>query len=241
MLSGTGGDELLGQAFEPRVQIADALFHLKIGQFYKHLVQWSLAQREPALQLLTQSITLMLPTSVRAEISRQRPVAEWIRPSFVRRHKLRQRLLSAADGSAAWRPAARDASQTISNLRRQLTHFQPLAVERRYPFLDQSLVEFLTSVPTDQLIRPGERRSLMRRALSDLLPEEVLARRTKASTGRCVSLSFQKHWGLISAVLRSPESCHLDCIDHERLVAVLTQMKRGNLPLGFFHALRGLA
>jgi len=52
--------------------------------------------------------------------------------------------------------------------------------EYRYPHLDRELVEFLFSVPRDQLVRPGRRRSLMRRALRHIVPSEVLERRRKA-------------------------------------------------------------
>ena len=38
--------------------------------------------------------------------------------------------------------------------------------EARYPYLDQNLIEFILSIPADQLLRPGERRSLMRRSLT---------------------------------------------------------------------------
>ena len=53
-------------------------------------------------------------------------------------------------------------------------------IEYRYPFLDRDLVEFLFSIPPEQLLRPGRRRSLMRRALVDIVPHEILERRRKA-------------------------------------------------------------
>ena len=52
--------------------------------------------------------------------------------------------------------------------------------EKRYPFLDRDLLEFLFAIPRDQLVRPGERRSLMRRALKGVVPDEVLGRKRKA-------------------------------------------------------------
>jgi len=52
--------------------------------------------------------------------------------------------------------------------------------ETRYPFLDRSLLEFVFSIPREQLVRPGERRSLMRRALTGIVPKEILDRRRKA-------------------------------------------------------------
>lgn len=56
--------------------------------------------------------------------------------------------------------------------------------EKRYPLLDRDLLEFLFSVPREQLVRPGQRRSLMRRALRGIVPEEILGRRRKAYVTR---------------------------------------------------------
>jgi hypothetical protein len=42
-------------------------------------------------------------------------------------------------------------------------------------------VEFLLAIPADVLCKPGVPRSLMRRAFGELLPQEVVRRRSKAS------------------------------------------------------------
>jgi hypothetical protein len=81
----------------------------------------------------------------------------------------------------------------------------------------------------------------MRRALENLMPAEVLARRTKASTGRCITLSIQKHWSFLSHVLGSPQSRWLDSIDHDELFSALRQIKGGTLPDGFFHAMKAVS
>lgn len=52
--------------------------------------------------------------------------------------------------------------------------------EYRYPFLDKDLVNYLFAIPPDQLQRPGRRRSLMRRALRGIVPQEILERPRKA-------------------------------------------------------------
>jgi asparagine synthetase B (glutamine-hydrolysing) len=53
-------------------------------------------------------------------------------------------------------------------------------MKARYPFLDKDLVNYLFSIPREQILRPGRRRSLMRRALANIVPHEVLERRRKA-------------------------------------------------------------
>jgi asparagine synthase (glutamine-hydrolysing) len=53
------------------------------------------------------------------------------------------------------------------------------SLEARVPFLDHRLVELVFSLDGSQLIRRGETKSVLRRALSDLLPPEVARRRDK--------------------------------------------------------------
>ena len=65
--------------------------------------------------------------------------------------------------------------------------------ERRYPFLDQDLLEFLFAIPREQLIRPGQRRSLMRRALRGVVPDAILDRRRKAFISRAPVRYLEQH------------------------------------------------
>jgi len=53
------------------------------------------------------------------------------------------------------------------------------SLEARVPFLDHRLVELAFSLDGGQLIRRGETKSVLRRALVDMLPPEVRARRDK--------------------------------------------------------------
>jgi len=53
------------------------------------------------------------------------------------------------------------------------------SLEARVPLLDHRLVQLAFSLPGDELIRRGETKSVLRRALADLLPPTVAARRDK--------------------------------------------------------------
>ncbi len=53
------------------------------------------------------------------------------------------------------------------------------SLEARVPFLDHRLVELAFSLDGSELIHRGETKSVLRRALADLLPPEVRARRDK--------------------------------------------------------------
>ena len=50
------------------------------------------------------------------------------------------------------------------------------SVEARVPFLDPALVEYTMGIPMDAKVKGGSPKHLLKRALADLLPEEVLNR-----------------------------------------------------------------
>jgi asparagine synthase (glutamine-hydrolysing) len=50
----------------------------------------------------------------------------------------------------------------------------------RYPYFDRDLLEFMYAIPREQIVRVGQRRSLMKRALAGIVPDELLNRRRKA-------------------------------------------------------------
>jgi asparagine synthase (glutamine-hydrolysing) len=52
----------------------------------------------------------------------------------------------------------------------------PFSVDVRFPFWDRRLVEFCLALPPEQKIHRGWNRMIMRRALKDILPREVLWR-----------------------------------------------------------------
>ena len=54
-------------------------------------------------------------------------------------------------------------------------------IEARYPFFDLRLVEFCLGLPAHEKLRFGEPRSIIRRALKGILPEDVRRRRSKAN------------------------------------------------------------
>lgn len=54
------------------------------------------------------------------------------------------------------------------------------AIEVRYPFFDRRLVEFCLAIPAEQKLRDGWTRSVMRRAVTGIVPAEIQWRTSKA-------------------------------------------------------------
>ena len=232
LLSGEGGDEMNGQALDPRVQMAELLLQLRWTELAKQLTAWSLLlRRQPCIHLLFQTVLQLTPTSIRARLTDQGAVPNWITQAFAGKHKMSAGKMGAVDRAWFLRPAARDAAHTVATLSRRLTCSGPSVIERRYPFLDQHLVEYVTSISLDQLIRPGQRRSLMRRALVSLLPREILDRTTKSLVGRFPSIMLQQHWETMECIFPSLLISRLGYVDQQRFREALIALKSGILPV----------
>jgi asparagine synthase (glutamine-hydrolysing) len=241
ILSGLGGDEMNGQPLDPRIQMADLLLQIRFVELSKQLMAWSLLIRKrPWIQLFFQTAVQLLPGPIRAPLTQMGKVEPWINRDFARRYHVSTRQLVDVPGSWFVRPTVRDSLQTISGIARQIAYIRPSFLEKRYPYLDRPLVEFLMTIPQDQLLRPGQRRSLMRRALSGILPPEILQRKTKSAAVRSYSVTLRKNWDKVESLFDSPLSFRLGYIDRDLLVEALARMKRGKVESTFIRLLRAL-
>lgn len=230
VLSGNGGDQVMGRGLDPRVQMADLLRDLRVAALAQLLLAWSLCSQRPWLHLLCQSLVILLPTSLRTLMKPVTHVEPWLNRGFARRHRVTDRLLLAANGPWFWAPTKRYWFQTLRDIAGEMTYREPSVHETRYPFLDQTLTEFLISIPTDQLVRPGQRRSLTRRALVDIVPSDILLRQSKASSGRCDVITLEKHWSKVDALLSSPVGSQLGYLDESGFRSSVEAMKSGKVP-----------
>ncbi len=241
LLSGTGGDEMLGQATDPRVILADLLAHFRFLELRKQLVRWSLLLRRPWIHLFFDAVSFHLPTSIRSRISESAAVEPWFNKEFSRAQRLSVRHLDVAKGQWCWLPSTRDLFHNLSVNIRERACSEPAIEETRCPYLDRNLVEFLISLPTDQLLRPGERRSLMRRSLARYLPQEILSRRTKSTASRYLVVTLQNQWNTLEDILRSPFIARLGYVDQGQFYAAFVEAKKGILPPTFVRLLRALS
>jgi asparagine synthase (glutamine-hydrolysing) len=228
VFSGLGGDELLGQGFDCRVQLADFLSRLRLKSLSSELLKWSLELRQPWIQLFLGAASLTMPDWLRRKGSRRKMIPPWINRTFARRSGFCDHLQSA-DGPLHWLPSERDRLHTYGTLTALMMRVRPSREDRVYPYLDQPLVEFLLSIPADQLFRPGERRSLMKRALVGLVPDEILQRKTKGSSVRSLSVTLEKHWQRIETILESPMIFDLGYVKKQPFREALLDLKSGQL------------
>ena len=112
-----------------------------------------------------------------------------------------------------------------------LPHLFPqllLRPEYRYPFLDKDLVNYLFSIPREQILRPGRRRSLMRRALANIVPHEVLERRRKAYQLRAPLYALQQAHDVVEKLFANSMLADAGLIDITALRQSLRRTAEGD-------------
>jgi asparagine synthase (glutamine-hydrolysing) len=107
------------------------------------------------------------------------------------------------------------------------------SLEARVPLLDHRLVELAFSLPGDELIRRGETKSVLRRALADLLPPEVAQRRDKLGFVTPESRFFLGALGDLAADVFASQSCReRGFLDAAAASRRLDRHRRGHLRAG---------
>jgi asparagine synthase (glutamine-hydrolysing) len=211
LLSGVGGDEVLGGVPTPLPELEDLLASLQFRALVRQLEAWALAKRRPWVHLLLEATARFLPPTF-AKTPRRKQPAPWLDRGFVRRNRAALRGYERRLRVLGPRPSFQDNLATLDGLRRQLgcAATNPCAIyETRYPYLDRDLLEFLFAIPREQLVRPGQRRSLMRRALRGIVPPEVLERKRKAFVSRSPLAAIGAHWAEFAGLTHSTaETCH---------------------------------
>ena len=196
VLSGVGGDEFLGGVPSAVPELADLLAASKLRIFFQRLKVWALDGKEACLHLLLETIREFLPDSIRSFRGHLQP-PNWLAPRFLRKHRDALTGYPSRLKFFGPPPSFQENLIALAGLRRQLAcvSLNPALVhEKRYPYLDRDLLEFLFSIPPEQLIRPGQRRSLMRRALVEMVPAAILGRKRKAYVTRGPSSALSAEW-----------------------------------------------
>ncbi|MDE1161201.1 MAG: asparagine synthase-related protein [Acidobacteriaceae bacterium] len=229
VLSGIGGDELLGGVPYETPELADYLANGQFSTLFSQSVQWCLHGRRPMLFSLQETIRFVVKTysgsggstyAVPPWLVGHSPGAtqakQWVTPSLSQRICTRP---SAIANCFTWQTVV----ETVgTNAGRSSQEF-----DYAYPYLDKDLVTFLLSLPREQLVRPGRRRSLMRRALKEIVPVEILERRRKAYAIRGPLRSLQDSADTLRELFARPLLEELGLIDRKTLLSCMEEVISG--------------
>jgi asparagine synthase (glutamine-hydrolysing) len=182
VLSGIGGESATGGTVPTASPELQNL--LTRGQFLtlaRQLRAWAAKMRKPRLPLLWEAIRGFLPIALIGVDKDMRP-APWFHSSFVRRNYAALCGYPCRMKLSGPLPSFQDNFAALDSERRFVAYcpLQPeMLRDVRLPYLDKDLLEFMYAIPREQVVRVGERRSLMRRALVGIVPEELLNRKKK--------------------------------------------------------------
>jgi len=230
ILSGVGGDEILGGIPDPLPELADYLVCGNLITLARQSLAWSLVDRSPILATLLSTLRYTgriylqdmststklppwLPSGIRTYLND----FDVIRLSAIRRLGVAPHQL---DNACSWWSVMETLPHTTPHAK--------LRPEYRYPILDKDLVDYVFSIPREQLVRPGRRRSLMRRSLKDIVPPEILERRRKAYQLRAPLNTIAQAYSKLQRLLRSSALADMGFLDGEVLLRELKKTATGD-------------
>jgi asparagine synthase (glutamine-hydrolysing) len=236
LLRGIGGDQVLwGEAD----QLYEPLDHVKarrFGAMHRSLRKWAPVLRTSYFELLRRTVLQPLFGKSGAHSGHDHRMPAWMSHEFVERAKVHERLHHVPEEARNRRPSWLAQATMIEDL---LAHFslgyylEEGAIDVTYPFMHRPLVEFCLGIPLEQKLRPGETRSVLRRALGDVLPPVIAQRKNKQGPDEALVRALAREWPVLHEMFSSSRAAALGVIEQETFLTALTRARHGvniNLP-----------
>ena len=243
VLSGEAGDAAFRNDEMYPTELAGEIFRRPPGAIVSVLSAWARSERTTLWQMAMGSIFIPAISSRSVD---QPPLPNWLDPGLVRRSGLSDYRRSYATQTAGITPVYRARHcATILKVRSILSaglHGYQTSkdyAEVRYPYLDTRLLSFLLSIPPDQLWRPNDRRSILRRSLRGILPEEIRARVGKATATEPMMVAIHRNWPWILDLLNNSTIAQAGYVVEDKLKKVLDDARQGigNVPVQLLRCL----
>jgi asparagine synthase (glutamine-hydrolysing) len=234
-LCGNGGDEILNSIPNPSADLCDLFVEGRFLQLHRRLKIWSRDRKQPYVKLFWEGALLpILPRRILVTLKHGpvKRLPNWLDDGFVRRTNFPDLLLGTSDVFGFHRPS--DRQQAISFLcavREQAAGYMRRLQksEIRLPFLHRPLIEFMHAIPHEQRARPGETRSLQRRALKGLVPEEILRRKGKGNPVEALSRALVREHEQLRQVLQNSSVARYGYVNQEALMASFGRLRYGDM------------
>ena len=179
VISGVGGDHVTGCEPTAMPELQNLLARGRFVTLARQLNAWAIEVKKPRLLLLWEAVRDFFP---RESLTKDIFATPWFHSEFIRRNHAvlcdcptRARLFSHL-------PSFQYNLDGLEGERRLAAYWAPnpnLIREVRYPYLDRDFLGFMYAIPREQVVRAGQKRFLMRRALTEIVPDEVLNRKRR--------------------------------------------------------------
>lgn len=234
LLTGRGGDHLFWSEPDGAPLVADELRSGHLLSAHRECRTWSQAMSAPYYEvLLKRALPLALESRSSSGFTYKAPLApDWLHPKF---HKELPAITPHFDGCENWRavPSRRAQIVFIEHMLRYLGSgfFQEYGdMYVSHPYSHRPLIEFCLGIPVSQFLRNGETRSLMRRALRDLLPHKTAKRVGKGLLDETITRCICKQWAAVSDI-SNWQVCQKEYVDIDHIRQVLSRVRFGTFDL----------
>jgi asparagine synthase (glutamine-hydrolysing) len=232
LLSGQGGDEINYTSCDPTAELCDLLVKLRLPQLHRRIKAWGASQKKAYPKILWRNvITPMFPFTKhgRGNMTPKLKIPMLLQASFVKKtNPAVDKLLFDPFGFNL--PSGRDQAigywsvvlSIASGYRRHISDFHI-----SYPYLHRPLVEFAHAIPIEQKLRPGQSRSLHRRALASLMPEKIVSRKGKGNPSEAMCRAVEREWPRLRSLFDGARVYQYEYIDREEMETTLEMARSG--------------
>jgi asparagine synthase (glutamine-hydrolysing) len=228
ILSGLAGDSVTGSGVPtPTPELQNCLARARFVTLARQLNAWAAKMRKPRLPLLWDAIQEFFFTSI--DVRREMRSVLWFHPTFVHRNYV---ALSGYPSRVKMFGPLPSFQHNVGNLngeRRLMAAFplkSELLCDVRFSYLDRDLLEFMYAIPREQIVRVGQRRSLMRRALVGIVPDELLNRKRRVFVRQEPAKRASTEWPSLTEIGHLMVSRSLKIIDSDRFGEALEKARR---------------
>lgn len=234
LLTGRGGDHLFWSEADGTPIVADELRKANLFRAHSECRRWSRAANIPYYEML---LNRVLPLAFEGLFQRRshykRPaIPQWLHP---RRTQQFLQITLDSTGYTNWGdcPSKRVQMFFLDHMFRYLgagflQEYHELYAS--HPYSHRPLIEFCLATPVSQFLRNGQTRSLMRRALHQLLPAKITKRASKGLLDEGITRAVKREWHSVLGVVYW-QVCEREYVTHARLMAALNQARLGILDL----------
>ena len=228
LLSGVAGDNLLWSSPEVSPELADLLIQLKLPSLHRRTAIWSQFSQDSYAATLWRGA--VLPILPQTRFTSHSSASTLIDRNFAKLMNMRGRSTTTFNSWGFKLPSARTHASMLSGAIRAVAscyYRDRVPTEYRFPLLHRPLVEFLLAVPIDQKVRPGETRSLQRRALRQVLPPTILRRQGKQWSTEALCRTLANSWREVDWLFKEPRVCEYGFVDAPALAETAKLIRHG--------------
>jgi asparagine synthase (glutamine-hydrolysing) len=234
LLTGIGGDHIFCSDQSGATFVADCLRNWRFVKMHRECRLWSRFEAVPYLRILRQASNLVLTSEHPHRLNAGEGVPSWLQTGDTEQVFSQLWKINASNGAGST-PSMRCRAHTLEFLF-SLTclgmtlEYQDLYVS--HPYTHRPLLEFCLGIPISQFLRSDatrqscSTRSLMRRALSNVLPQQVALRISKGGMGEAIARAARRDLHSIGNITRW-EVCQRGYVDPCKFERAINNMAAG--------------